>query len=277
MGLYNRILVAVDGSDDSLHALSESIKLSYWVRGSVCAIYVAPSYEGDLSLTGVKDLKALLSEPCEIALAKIKKTVEKIDTSIEALCVEGEPFEKIIEYAETKGFDLIVTGITKKNTLYRALIKGVTEKIIRFGSKDVLAIPENTLIGWDKILILTNGSQASRIAAIRAIEIAGAYGGELLLLSVSGSNAVKTIKKTEGYIKDIKNLSLEIANKSFVGKGDAAKAITNTAIEHNADLIVIGSFGEKTMKKLFCESTAEKVIYSSPCPVLVVKNGLSDQ
>lgn len=270
MGLYNRILVAVDGSDASLHALSESIKLSYWVRGSVCAIYVAPSYEGDLSLTGVKDLKALSSEPCEIVLAKIKETVEKIDASIEALCETGEPSEKIIEYAETEGFDLIVAGIGEKNNLYRTLIKGVAEKIIRIASKDVLIIPESTSIGWDKILISSNGLKDTCITN-KAIEIIKDYGGELLLLKVSdGNNNGEMIEKE--IINEIKQHFPGIANKTFTKKGDVAKAIIDTALEQNANLIIMGSSVKKNIMNLFFKSAIGKVIYASSCPVLVISD-----
>jgi len=273
MGLYKRILVAVDGSDASLNALSESIKLSYWVRGRVCAIYVAPPYEGDLSLTGVKDLKALLSEPCEITLAKIKETVENFGASIEALCVEGEPLEKILEYAETEDFDLIVAGTTKKNALYRALIKGVTEKIMRFSSKDVLIIPENTSIGWDNILIPISSLQDSKFVAIKVNEISKAYGSELLFLSVSGDD-IKKNKLTEEIIKDIKELFPGIANKIIMKKEDNVGAITDTALEHNANLIIMSSWKKKGIRNFFSKNTVEKVVNSSSCPVLVISDEL---
>ncbi|MGB5156667.1 universal stress protein [Desulfobacterium sp. N47] len=250
MGLYSKILVAVDGSDASLNALSESIKLSYWARGCVCAIYVAPSYEGDLSLTGVKDLQALFNEPYEIALAKIKETVEKTDASIEALCETGEPSEKIAEYAETKDFDLIVTGIRKKNTLNRIFNKGVAEKITGVASKDVLIIPQNTSIGWDKILISTGSLKNIRIAK-KIIEIAKTYGGKSLLLAVSGGNNKRNMVNTEEVINGIKQLSSGIAIETFIKKGDAAKVIADIALEHNADLIIMGASLKKSIKFFF--------------------------
>ena len=272
MELYKKILVAVDGSEASIHALNEAVRLSYWVRGLVRVISVVPPYEGDLRFTGVKNIKALLREPCENILAIIKEAAEEIGAAVEAVCREGEPFEKIIEFAETEGCDLIVTGIEEKHPVYRKLIGGVTEKLVRSGSRDVLVIPDETQIDWNRILIAADGSQPSRIAAVKAIEIAKAYGGKLLILSVSGSNSAQTIKKPEEYIREIESLSSIIANKSFVKMGNAAKAITGLAAEQKADLIVMGAPGEKSMMKYFSKSTIEKVIYSSPCPVLVVKN-----
>lgn len=271
MDLYKRILVAVDGSDASLHALTEAIRLSYWVRGSVRILSVVPPYEGDLRSGFAGNIKALLREPCEEVLAKIKEAAEESGARVDALCREGELFEEIIEFAEREECDLVVTGIEEKHPLHRALIRGVTERLAGYGKKDLLVIPYDTQIDWNKILISTDGSQASRSAAIRAIEIAKAYGGELLILSVSEKRFAGMIQKSEEYVKEIQSLSSGIAGRSFVKTGNAAKAITGLAVEHEADLIVMGSPGGKSMRKLFLKSTAEKVIYSSPCPVLVVK------
>ena len=272
MDSYKKILVAVDGSEASLHALNEAVRLSYWVRGNVRAISVVPPYEGDLRSGGAGNIKALLREPCEKVMAKIKEAAEESGASVEALCREGEPFEEIIGYAEREECDLVVTGIEEKHPLHRALIRGVTEKLAGYGKKDLLVIPYDTQIDWNKILISTDGSQAGRIAAIRAIEIAKAYGGELLILSVSGKRSAGMIKKSEEYVREIESLSSGISNKSFVKKGNTAKAITGLAAEHMADLIVMGAPGKKIMINFFSESTIGKVIYSSPCPVLVVKN-----
>jgi nucleotide-binding universal stress UspA family protein len=272
MELYKKILVAVDGSEASLHALNEAVRLSYWVRGSVRVISVVPPYEGDLRFAGVKNIEALLREPCENILAKIKEAAEEIGAAVEAICREGEPFEEIIGFAEREECDLLVTGIEEKHNLYRALIRGVTERLAGYGKKDLLVIPYDTQIDWNKILISTDGSQAGRIAAIRAIEIAKAYGGELLILSVSGKRSAVMIKKSEEYIREIESLSSGIANNSFMKTGNAARAITDLAAEQKADMIVMGTPGEKSMMKYFSKSTIEKVIYSSPCPVLVVKN-----
>jgi len=271
MELYKKILVAVDGSEASLHALCEAVRLSYWVRGSVRVISVVPPYEGDLRFAGAGNIKALLRKPCEIILAKIEETAEEIGAAVEAVCREGEPFEKITEFAETEGCDLIVTGVEEKHPLYRAITGGVTEKIIRFGSRDVLIIPDGTHIDWNRILVLADGSQSGRRAAVRAIEIAKAYGGELLILSVSGSLSAAMANKSEEYSREIATLSSGIPCKSFFKTGKLVEAITDLAAEEKADLIVLGHFTKKSSFDIFSKTAIQNAIYLSPCPVLVVK------
>ena len=269
---YKKILAAVDGSEASLHALNEAVRLSYWVRGSIRVISVVPPYEGDLRFAGVRNIKALLRKPCEIVLAKIKEVAEETGAAIEAVCKEGEPCEKIIEFAETEGCDLIVTGLEEKHPLYRTLIGGVTEKIIRFGTRDVFIIPDETHIGWNRILVPSDGSQTGRNAAVKAVEIAKAYGGELLILPVSGNRSAETMKKSGEYIREIQTLSSGIPNKLFPVTGNKAGTITDIAAKQKVDLIVIGPLTKKSSFDIFSKRTTEKIIYTSPCPVLVVKN-----
>src|SRR5512143_4118029 len=70
MGKYNRIMVAVDGSETSLHALQESFKLAdNWVT----VVAVTPFHEGDLRLLGMPKSGRLVREPCDTALARAQE------------------------------------------------------------------------------------------------------------------------------------------------------------------------------------------------------------
>lgn len=271
MELYKKILVAVNGSKASLNAMKEAVRISYWMRGSVRVISVVPTYEGDLRFAGVKNIKALLNEPCKNILEKIKEAAEDIGAATEAVCREGEPFEVITGFAETEECDLIVTGVEKKHPIYRTLIGGVTGKFIRSGTRDILVIPDETHIDWNRILVLADCSQEGRIAAVKAIEIAKAYGGELIF-PVFRSRSAGATNKNEEYIREIETLSSEIPHKIFPITGNTSEAITDLAVKQQADLIVAGSFRKKSSFDIFSKRAYEKVIYTSPCPVLVVKN-----
>jgi nucleotide-binding universal stress UspA family protein len=56
-----------------------------------------------------------------------------------------------------------------------------------------------------------------------------------------------------------------------VRSGRAYKAICETAREHKADLIIIGTHGFTGLKHLLLGSTAERVIRHAPCSVLTVR------
>jgi nucleotide-binding universal stress UspA family protein len=60
------------------------------------------------------------------------------------------------------------------------------------------------------------------------------------------------------------NYSLREAAENVVG------AILDEAVEHDIDLIIIGTTGAKGLKELFFGSIASRVMQSAPCPVLVI-------
>jgi len=53
--------------------------------------------------------------------------------------------------------------------------------------------------------------------------------------------------------------------------GEEGKTIVSFAHKNNFDLIVIGSRGMNTLKKLFLGSTSNYVVHSSKIPVLIIK------
>ncbi|MDX1776870.1 MAG: universal stress protein [Desulfobulbales bacterium] len=60
----------------------------------------------------------------------------------------------------------------------------------------------------------------------------------------------------------------DIEAKVFVG--DVAEEIIRHAEESGMDLIVMGTHGYKGLEKVMFGSVAEKVVRSSPCPVLTI-------
>ncbi|MGB5554473.1 MAG: universal stress protein, partial [Flavobacteriaceae bacterium] len=52
--------------------------------------------------------------------------------------------------------------------------------------------------------------------------------------------------------------------------------VNEVALEHKAELIVIGSHGADGLKEIFVGSNAEKVVRNADIPVLVIKNEIND-
>jgi universal stress protein A len=53
--------------------------------------------------------------------------------------------------------------------------------------------------------------------------------------------------------------------------GDARDSINQTAVEVDADLIVMGTHGRRGVARALLGSVAETVVRSAPCPVLTVR------
>ncbi len=58
-----------------------------------------------------------------------------------------------------------------------------------------------------------------------------------------------------------------------VHEGAPWREIDRFALEHDVDLIVVGSHGRRGIPRALLGSVAEKVVRTAPCPVLVVRDG----
>ena len=137
MAKFQKVLVAVDGSETSLHALKEAFRL---VTNWITVVSVAPPYEGDLRLVGVKNAEALKKEPCETALAKAQKMADAAGAFIKTVCAVGEPHEEIVALAEKEKCDLIIMGSHWLTGLKRLLMGSVTERVIGHAPCPVLVV-----------------------------------------------------------------------------------------------------------------------------------------
>ncbi|MCX5888522.1 MAG: universal stress protein [Deltaproteobacteria bacterium] len=277
---YSRLLVGVDGSAASLHALREAFKISTsWVT----VVAVTPFYEGDLRLLGVPKSDRIIQEPCDTALALAQEMADEVGAVIQPRCERGEPHERLVELAAAGSRDLIVLGSSGHNILENLLVGSVTRRVIGFTSKDILVVPPKATVGWEKILMATDGSAHSRQAADRALELARLYGSELLVVSVldfpAGIRGVAPVARLE-LLKICENQVAEVVTRAealklqvegFIMEGVAYTAIAELAQEQQANLIVMGSHGQTGLLRLLMGRVTERVIGHAPCPVLVVK------
>lgn len=283
MERYRKILITIDGSESSMHALKESFKLASNEKSWITVVSVVPPYEGDLALVGVGNIMRSMRKPCEAALSEAERIAKKERASIKTVCEEGEIYERIVDLAEAENCDLIVMGRKGLHRLERAFIGSVTARVIGHSRRDVLVVPVETKIGWKNILLATDGSKYSEAAIDKAIDFAKSYRGRLKAVSVvdvpaeyyaEAPKAVEDlIKSAKGFVSIVKEKTgaSNINTETFVGEGEAYKVITDLARMEKADVIIMGSHGRTGIKRLLMGSVTEGVIGHSPCPVLVVK------
>lgn len=281
MAKYRKILVAYDGSPSAKNALSLASQLAREDKSWIKVLAVVPSYQGDLELIGVSDIKEAIAGPGLELLAEAKQIADQEGVHILSNLEQGEPYEQIVHIAEEENCDLIVMGRRGKGTMERALIGSVTARVIGHTGKDVLVIPEASQLSWENILLATDGSACCDNALARALEIAQERQAKLSAVSVVYSNdefyavgqeVVKELYKDADKVLDkVKKWAgdLGVQAELFVRDGEPHQAITAMAAEISASLIVMGSHGRKGLTRLLMGSVTERVIGYADCPVLV--------
>jgi nucleotide-binding universal stress UspA family protein len=146
---------------------------------------------------------------------------------------------------------------------------------------------------WDRmykrILISTDGSEKSSLAAQAGIDLAKALGAEVLALNVINevvvASAVRQLGSDRKEVEDklmasgqkavdsVKKMGSAAGVKvdPLVRMGSPANMVIDIARNEGADLIVMGSHGESGASKLLIGSVVQKVLYWATIPVLVVR------
>jgi len=73
-----------------------------------------------------------------------------------------------------------------------------------------------------------------------------------------------------------RHIPSDIPTGIFVRHDAAANGILIATDEFEPDLVIVATHGRTGLPRLFLGSTAEKVIRSASCPVLVVREGERD-
>ena len=271
MGRYKKILVAVDGSEPSMHALRESFKLATKEGSWITVVSVAPRYIGDLATTVIGNFHKALREPHEKALLEAEESAKAERMLIKTVCVEGEPYEGIVDIAEAEKSNLIILGRKSISRFERVLMGSVTAKVIGHTLCKVLVVPKDAKLTFEKILIATDGSMHSEFASHEAIEIAKSWGSDLIVLSVAKRDEDLTVVKenVDTVKKFAEQEGLEV--EALISRGVPHQVIADTAVRKNVGLIVVGSHGRTGITRLLMGSVTERVIGHAGCAVLVWK------
>jgi nucleotide-binding universal stress UspA family protein len=145
---------------------------------------------------------------------------------------------------------------------------------------------------YKKILVPTDGSALSEQAAAAAIEFARALGGEIVAVSIAhpypmiAAEAV-VVLDAEAETRVLLGLAQENIDKVAQLAKAAGVACTGSialsyfpheeiikaAVEHQCDLIFMGSHGRHGISKLLLGSVTQNVLSYSSIPVMVLRPG----
>lgn len=183
MGLFRKILIAVDDSEAGLNALREGCRLGRGEKARLVAVTVAPAYEGDLNLVGVRNLDSVIHEPSTAAVEATKQIVRGEGVAVDHLVTTGDIAERITDVAVEYGCDLIVLGYERRPAVWRLLLNSVIPAVIAASPCDVLVFPQETQFHWQSVLLAVNDPPSAVRPAQRALDFARAYGARLLIAS----------------------------------------------------------------------------------------------
>jgi nucleotide-binding universal stress UspA family protein len=141
---YKRILIGTDGGELMGPVYDHCAYMALLADATIHAVYVLDTWFTKYPDTrGMESMRYnLLSKGKEI-IADAKKELtgrgvkgERVFTKL----LEGSPAERLVEYAESHGIDLIMMGAHARQGLNRLIIGSVTDKIIREAKVPVVIV-----------------------------------------------------------------------------------------------------------------------------------------
>ncbi|MGJ3524050.1 universal stress protein [Nitratidesulfovibrio sp. D1] len=284
MGRLERLLVPVTGDAHSLYALDQILEFAATRKCRVAVLSVVPPYAGDLGSSALADLRRLLRQPSELALARALEMANARGLDIDCLCEEGEPFEVIVDAARRLKADLIAMGVADRSALGRLVRGNVPLRTIGHSEHDVLLVPQGATLGFRSILLATDGSRYCTYAAVTALQLAREHDADLHVLYVADLTDWAFPDSAEGQLAAdmevehgravVEAIAARAAQegvraRGHVTQGEAAERILATAKRLGAECLFIASHGKGGLARLLLGSVAEEVVASSRIPVYV--------
>ncbi len=140
------------------------------------------------------------------------------------------------------------------------------------------------MIYVDRILFPTDGSECAEHARRHAMHLADHFDATLHVIHVEERDVELTdvvgINEAD-LLADLHSMSGEAPSplaearvqERTVAYPTVARGILTYAVEHDVDLVVLGTHGRRGVRRLLLGSVAEEVVRNAPCPVITVGRG----
>jgi nucleotide-binding universal stress UspA family protein len=140
------------------------------------------------------------------------------------------------------------------------------------------------MVSYDRILIPTDGSEASEVTVEHGIELAEKFDAEVHVIHIVDVRVQDThdiYDHLVGNLKEAGRNATESIQEEFEEKnlkastevieGIPHKEIINFSEENDIDLILMGTEGKTGLDRILLGSTTEKVLRTSDIPVMTVR------
>lgn len=292
--MLNQILFPTDGSDGAAVTFDHVLDLAAYHEATVTILNVVDTTRDSVLQIQEETVEALKQEGKQIVQETADQAQERgVDTVTEV--IQGEPYRELIDYAETRGMDLVVMPTHGRRGLERFLLGSTTERVVRRADVPVLTIrPDDdvtTTHPYEKVLVPTDGSDCANQALAIGVDVADAEGGTLHLLSVIAVPALGADTRPDLQMEMLEESAHELLDEAaaFATNADVEgtsteveygpsihKAILTYIEEHDIDLVVVGTHGRTGFDRYLLGSVTDYLIRTSPIPVLTVRASESD-
>ena len=266
------IVVAIDFSKCSIHALEYAIEIANKIKSNILMVWVdnAVSTE-DVFPEEVREIRIERKRHFKKLQEKYKdKLIEgKFDYKLR----KGKVYYEISKQAKNVKAELIISGTHGISGFEEFWIGSNTYKIVTHSPCPVITVRFDfkSNITMNKILLPVDGSSQTTKKVFYTAKFGKYYNSEIHILALY-SNSVKSIqRRTDNNVKIVKNY-LDENNISYKTHSLISENITFATMDYakknGIDLIAIMTEQETSPSRSILGTTAQQIISNSTTPVL---------
>lgn len=270
----NPVIVAIDFSNTSLHALEYAILMANKMKSDIHLVWVdkvnpQESVYPDTSNENRNEAKKRFDE----FVAQYSKKLNK-GISMDYKLKKGKIYREIDNAARSLDAELIVTGAHGISGYEEYWIGSNAYKIVTYASSPVITVRHDFPMrkNIERILVPIDGSQETLQKIPFVVKLALLFKSEVHLVITHNSHlksiqriAEKVAQSALGYLQ---KHEIKVVEDTIISN-DLTKAVLNYAASVNADLIAIMT-EQETPVNILLGPQAQQLINQSPVPVLSV-------
>ncbi|MFC7335289.1 universal stress protein [Rhodocista pekingensis] len=275
------LLLATDLSARCDRALDRAAQLAEEWRAELTALNVLdPTASPDQAIAwagGAGDEQLL-----QVAWRQLARDLKAVKVPVR-LCISrsGDAAAAIRRTAADRQSGLIITGVSRSETLGRFLVGSTVETLARSLPEPLLVVHNRVHEPYRRIVVATDFSDSSSHALLAAARFFP--GRELIVYHahaspMAGLAGASVSSRLSASIKENECAAFLAATaipegtklRTVVEHGAIESTLTRYVREHEIDLVVMGSHGRSGIMSLLLGSTAARLLDWLPCDMLLV-------
>jgi nucleotide-binding universal stress UspA family protein len=224
---------------------------------------------------------------------KIKLDIEEVmgsehDLDFDIEVVEGQPYQKLIHWADVKEVGLLVVGRKKDSQG-----SGITaRRVARHAKPNILFVPEDANEEVTRILVPIDYSDNSARAMRTALNIQGRSEAEVKVIGIHiidmppADYYMRPVEHT-GFVQMLEDSAKKAYNNFMEAHAfssaqvepvfidnmynNTAAHLNDYAMDENIDLIIMGAQGHSAFNSFLFGSVTEKLVNQIEKPVLIIR------
>lgn len=290
-----RVLLAIDGSKDSLHAAEFFCRLphDHPIDVEVLSVINVPDLSISTSTEAwLPEYIDQLEKAADLAFSRVAALFEGSASKVSHHKTRGHVGNAIVSRASDVAADLVVIGAVGHSTISRVLLGSVSDFVASHAGCSVLVVrPPHEGAGSSKALRVTlayDGSQQSEraLAHFEQFSWVGSVAVQVLtivqrfrqlpyevpksLLDQFEQERAAAAEKSRAVVENLKSEHVK-ADCNITEAEHVGEAVVMRAKEFESDLIVLGNTGRSLIPRILLGSVSAYVLRHAPQSVWIVR------